>query len=402
MSPSHARHPGDVARDQSAHEGQSARERRRAKKRRVKRKREREREQNLRDADVFAPINWRVYEHYQLWKMIKSAEPGAVGSVAHHWGVLARELSLATSDIQATMQELMFAWQGPSAQRAAASVSTLTQWASTASDQAHGVGLGLDNYNSAISEAQRKIPEPVHYYAERWFKDGRGVSPLDGPDGLYFMNNLLDDHLPKKQQAADAKNDAVRVMTEYEDASRDTHRSLPQPFAATPAITTDPAPTPPAPPPEPRPDDAAPNVPPRRNDADDAAGENLDFGSTHAAATTTAPGGTPGPTGLIGADGLARPGSGPNWAPGANPVLGAGPGALAGQPGGPAALTGSGNISAAASPRGGSAAGGAGFYPPLGGQNANQDQDTEHRVRWVDGLDLMDDIAPAYPSVLGE
>ncbi|MDI5982831.1 hypothetical protein QDK53_42025, partial [Amycolatopsis magusensis] len=76
-------------------------------------------------------------------------------------------------------------------------------------------------------------------------------------------------------------------------------------------------------------------------------------------------------------------------------------GGVAGIPGGP---RGGGVAGAAPGLAGGGARGGglgSAFYPPQG-QGAGREEDKEHRVRWADGLDLMDDLPPAYPSVLGE
>ncbi|MEV6628717.1 hypothetical protein AB0M71_48120, partial [Amycolatopsis sp. NPDC051114] len=52
-------------------------------------------------------------------------------------------------------------------------------------------------------------------------------------------------------------------------------------------------------------------------------------------------------------------------------------------------------------PAGGRGAGtGYGMYPP--GQGARREEDTEHRDKYADGYDLLDDLPPAYPPVFGE
>jgi hypothetical protein len=43
-----------------------------------------------------------------------------------------------------------------------------------------------------------------------------------------------------------------------------------------------------------------------------------------------------------------------------------------------------------------------GFYPPMAGAGAGQDDDMEHRSKYDQGMDLFDDLPPAYPPVFGE
>ena len=350
----------------------------------------RQRKRNWRGDGVFAPVNWQVYEHRQLWDMIKSAEPGSLGEVAHNWGQVAKNVDQATEDIRRSVQKLMYSWRGPSAARAAESVSALTTWAARAGQHAHQIGGGLDAYTSAIVEAQHKMPEPVHYHAERWFRQGYDVKALDGPDGLYLMDQLLDDHLPTKKEATEAKAEAVRVMKQYESASKGVHSGLPQPFDAAPAVVySDAAPTPPAvaepehqPPVTPQP----PVAPPSQEDGP------VDT-STHAAGLVPGSGSTGG--------GLTGTGPGVGAAPGAGPGVAA-PGAVpgvGGVVGAPAAgMRGGGTAGLGARGAGGGM--GSAFYPPMG--QGGREEDKEHRVRWSDGLDLLDDLPPAYPSVLGE
>ncbi|MGA6164656.1 PPE domain-containing protein [Amycolatopsis magusensis] len=383
-------------------EGREPTARQRARDRKVRRRRQR----NWRQDDVFAPVNWQVYEHRQLWDMIKSAEPGSLGEVAHDWGRVAKNVDQATEDIRRTVQKLMYSWRGPSAAKAAESVSALTTWAARVSGQAHQVGGGLDAYTSAIVEAQHKMPEPVHYHAERWFRHGYDVKALDGPQGLYMMDLLLDDHLPTKKEATEAKAEAVRVMKQYESASKGVHSGLPQPFDAAPAVAVpDAEPAPPAvaaPEESPSPSAPAPVVPAVPEDGP------LDT-STHAAGlvpgggSTTVPGPVSGGPGVGGPTVGVVPGAGAAGGVAAGmPGPGVG-GGVAGIPGGPrgGGVAGTGPGLAGGGARGGGGGLGSAFYPPQG-QGAGREEDKEHRVRWADGLDLMDDLPPAYPSVLGE
>lgn len=74
-----------------------------------------------------------------------------------------------------------------------------------------------------------------------------------------------------------------------------------------------------------------------------------------------------------------------------------GPGGSAGVIGGAPGVVARGGVVGPASAAGGA---GYGMYPPLA--PANGEEDREHRNRYDGGLDLLDDLPPAFPPVLGE
>ncbi|KZB88668.1 PPE domain-containing protein [Amycolatopsis regifaucium] len=380
----------------------------------------RRREANLKEGTL-GKINWDCYEHRQLWDMIKSAEPQKLGEQAHRWGELAKGVDTATAEIRTIVQKLVMSWRGPSSAQAAESAHRLTTWASEAARNSRHVGDGLDAYTSAITEARRKMPEPVHYDAERWFRAGYAVKALDGPNGAYMMDDLLDDKLPTKREADRAKAEAVRVMEQYEHASHDVRHRLPPMFEAPPkaaeiqplppprtvlppADPLPPTPLPPTPlPPTPVPPRPVPVPPPVVSEPDIV---NPEDSATYAASAgvgdlpsggTTGVGGSgqgmsygPGsslPGGVLSADDAARGGRG----------AGAG---LVGGFSGTAAPAAGGFGQGAASTRGGAGGAGFGMYPPMTG--SQREEDKEHRDRYGSGYDLLDDLPPAYPPVFGE
>jgi hypothetical protein len=393
----------------STHHGPTRREQ--AKARRVRR----EKAANNRE-DAFGRINWDSYTHRELWDMVQSADPATLGEQAHRWAELAKGVDSTTGHVHAVVQKLLLSWRGPSAAQAADSVHQLTGWAATAGENARYIGDGLDSYTSAIGEARRTMPEPVHYWAERWFERGYAVKRLDGPEGTYLLNDLLDDKLPTKKQADDAKAAAVRVMEQYEGASHEVRHSLPPEFDAAPRVTaTDvdpvvprvprvppPVSTSPSPSPGPSPSPSSPVA-----DPDDS---TRTAGVLPGALTGSGPGlaGVPGPDGVIGAAGqTGGAGYGPGFAGvsgvpgggsgGAGGAAALGEGARAGTGRGPGA-GGSGFGPGAGASRG--AAGGYGMYPP--GQGTRREEDTEHHDKYAGGYDLLDDLPPAYPPVFGE
>ncbi|SFW84466.1 PPE domain-containing protein [Amycolatopsis australiensis] len=372
--------------------------RQRAKAKRVRR----EQAANEREA-AFGRIHWNSYEHRELWDMVQSAEPAKLGEQAHRWAEVARGVDTATGNVHAVVQKLLLSWRGPSAAQAAESVQRLTRWASTAGGNARDVGDGLDAYTAAITEAQRKMPEPVHYWAERWFRAGYAVKRLDGPEGTYLLDELLDDKLPTKKQADQAKAEAVRVMEQYESASHDVRHRLPPEFGTAPAVSagSDPVRTrvPVAPPGH---DPSVPSVP-------SAPSSGREPGDSTAVASAVPPAftgaGMPG-GGVDGVIGGAGPGgaSSSGYGPGVAGIPGVGvPGADALGEGGRAGTGRFGTGTAGFGPgsTGGRGAGpGFGMYPP--GQGTRREEDAEHRDKYAAGYDLLDDLPPAYPPVFGE
>ncbi|WP_447003208.1 PPE domain-containing protein [Saccharothrix isguenensis] len=361
-----------------------------------------------RQPENFGKINWNAYTHRTLWDMVKSADTARMTARMVAWRSLADEVDQATADVQKIVQQLVVSWRGPSAVAAAGSASRLTEWAADASKRACAVGSGLDAYTSAVDEAARRMPEPVHPDAERWFRDGYDVTTLDGPQGAYMLDQLLDDHMPSKKEQQAARAEAVRVMEEYESASRGVHTTLPT-FDNAPGVTRvepDHRPvSPPLPPPSPLP--VPPVVPPAV--AVPTPGVSSGEGTTSvAAAVAPAVGASTGGQGTFGVPGggvhggisggvHGVPGSGhggygggsfgPIGSGGASGVLGA-------VPGGAAARGGIGPVVGAGGPQG------FGMYPPMA--PGNREEDAEHRNRYDNGLDLLDDLPPAFPPVLGE
>ncbi|UOX92335.1 PPE domain-containing protein [Amycolatopsis sp. FBCC-B4732] len=369
-----------------------------ARQKRKARRVRREKEANRRE-ESFGKIHWDSYDHRELWDMIQSADPPKLGEQAYRWAELAKGVDAETSEVHKLVQSLLLSWRGPAAVRAADSIGKLTAWASTASTNAREIGDGLDAYTSAIGEARKKMPEPVHYWAEKWFQEGYAVKRLDGPEGAYMLDDLLDDKHPTKKQADDAKAAAVRVMEQYESASHDVRHRLPT-FDTAPqvSVTGDRVPRVPLPPTPPDPPEPDPPTDPRVDPAPGSpAGDTTSTASALPAALTGA-GLLPGALdGTIGPGGAATTGAA---GPGFGGLIGSGALGEAGQAGsGRVGGAGPGGFGPGA-PGGRGTAGGYGMYPP--GQGARREEDTEHRDKYGSGYDLLDDLPPAYPPVFGE
>ncbi|WP_370938621.1 WXG100 family type VII secretion target [Amycolatopsis sp. cg13] len=348
---------------------------------------------NLTDAS-FGKINWNAWAHTTLYDMIMTADPVAMGSSAHQWGKLAYDVDSATAEVHKTVQKLLLSWRGGAAGTAARSASKLTSWGAGASETMREVGDKLDHYTSAVETARHKMPEPVFSVAENQFRDGYDLNAASGPSGAVMIDQLLDDHLPAKRAASQAKAEAVRVMESYETSSKGVHDKLPH-FTGAPKTT---------------------NI----DSGDGTGGSGTDrgqrlsrgsgaSGSDATTASSVVPGdagqlaggpfgGTAGTPGSAGAFGSGSAGAlGGNGSGSSGSLPGGTPGGLLGGMAG----SGGGAAGAAAGARGGSPMSG-GFLPPMSGQRGEGAEDHHNRYTKGSAFDFLEDLPDAYPPVLGE
>lgn len=392
-----------------------------------------------RQYEHFGNVNWDAFEHRQLWDMIHSAKPETMYDKATSWASLSENISQVTGEVQQTVQNLLGTWRGSAAVQAADSNTKLTSWAGEVGEKTSHIGNGMNKYADAVTDAQTRMPEPVHYYAERWFREGYTVTTLPGSNGAYMADQLLDDHLPTHEEVKQAKSEAVRVMQHYESNSQDVHSKLPQ-YDNSPTFGTQAqqAFTPSAPgtggggggqtpppgvpgtgpgqpgqPSFPNPGSTSPSGAPLPNIPNIPGGGPGGPSSPLPGPNTTGPNlpGWPngsGPNGGPLANGLG-PFGGAGSGQGAAGLNARGAGAGLGPRSGPGGLSGAGALAAeeAAMSRSGAGAaagrgGMGGMYPPMGGSGGGRgDGDGEHHNKYDDGLDLFDDVPPAYPSVFG-
>ncbi|PPK64490.1 PPE domain-containing protein [Actinokineospora auranticolor] len=373
----------------------------------------------------FEQINWNAYEHRVLYDMVMAADPNRMDQQAQRWSELAKRIDGTTSDVRDILQGTLGSWRGPAAVRAAEANTRLAQWAGEAAHKAGQVGEGLSNYTEAVSYAQRNMPEPVFSYGEAWFMRGYDVKITDGPSGAVFLKQLSDDHQGTVVEREAAKARAVEVMREYASSSQQVHDRLPE-FSSGPTTTRPGAPvtfreTPTAPtektpggddPRPPRPPVIIIDGPPRDPDDDPHDPYDPPYPPPgDGTSTSGTPGYVPGtnqPTTNYPGTNYGPGGSGGGYASGGYGVGGGfGPGSGAGQRGGGAlsgsgmAARGSAAFAAEAMAGRNGAAGNSSLYPPMGGAGANREEDEEHKNKYDDGLDLFDDLPPAYPSVFG-
>ncbi|GHH42842.1 PPE domain-containing protein [Lentzea cavernae] len=373
--------------------------------RRERRLRAQRRRNLVEDAFDSGTIRWDAYTHQQMWDMVHAADVPGMSVRSGQWQELAPGLRGTSRSVQDVVNRLTASWRGPSAELAAQAASALTSWGENVGDSAERVARGLENYTSVLQETKRRLPEPVHYWAERHFREGYDVKVVDGPQGLNLLEQLTDDHMPTKAEARNAKAEAVAVMQVYENESRNTRSTLPV-FDTAPPVAQPPGPVTPTPPPPPVtvPPESTPEATPRplepvpAPDVRPPAHEDDDTTSVAAFGPTGAGTGPHGATAFgapIGGVHGATPGGtaaglqgGPGVPGGAAGVLGqqAGSGTAAG-------LSGRG-------PGGAPGAGGYGMMPPAAGGGGEEDR--QHTNRYAERMDFLDDIPPGAPPVLGE
>ncbi|GHF84169.1 uncharacterized protein YukE [Amycolatopsis bartoniae] len=365
-----------------------------ARQRRRIRRRHEARVRNRAD-DRFGKINWNAYDHQQLYDMVHTSDPAAMSETVQQWSALADRADAATARVQRTVQQLMESWRGGSAAGAAGSASNLTAWAGDAGRIMRGIGSGLATYTNAIVDARNAMPDPVHYTAVQRFLDGYDVR-AEGPGAAILAEQLLADQQPTKAEADRAKAEAVRVMERYEATSKGVHDTLPS-FATAPSTVVPPS-------------QDAPSTPGTGSkDPSNRGSRGVDNLFQRASVPTGSlpSGGSAGSSNLD----VTRPSSirdlmagngSSGLAGGQGSAFGAGQEALSrGGLSGAGTQAGGGSFSGSLPTASGGGTG-AGMYPGASTGRREDDRDHQNRYGSESGLDLLDDLPPACPPVIGE
>lgn len=189
------------------------------------------------DKANFGQINWDAYGHRGMWDMVQSAQPATMGEYAQRWAKLGKDVGDASVRANKVVQELMASWKGKSASAAAQSATRLTKWGGHAAETSRRIGDAVDRYTEALQTARNAMPEPVHPFAEKMFAQGHDVDTFNDPAGAYFLDQLLDDHLPTRQERLERQDQARQIMENFEAQSKDIHDALPE-FSSPPPSAT--------------------------------------------------------------------------------------------------------------------------------------------------------------------
>jgi hypothetical protein len=350
-----------------------------AAKKKAQQKRRFARNKRFAEKAAFHGIRWDYYSHRLLFTMIMSAQPRDMKEKADSWKSLSEAIRQTTDDVDRTMRRLLRTWRGGASDTAFTSTESLAQWAWQASETAKRIGTGLDRYTEAVMAAQHRMPPPVSGNSFSGYLSG-GVTT---PNAAMMIAELIVDQKAKDEESKAAKAEAVRVMQQYGQESQQVHGTMP---AFYDAPNQPPGPPPVIPGPSPRPDPVLGGGPGVSGDVD---GDGVSDTTAPEGFTSTPNAGYPAtsvgvPTGGSDAPRAAGPGG-----------LGPGAGGLSGV-GSPAAA----RAGMAMPGMPGAGPGGNSFFPPMGA-GAQREEDGQHKNKYDDGLDLLDDLPPHFPPVFG-
>jgi uncharacterized protein YukE len=362
----------------------------------------------------FGHVDWENYSHQALWDMIMRAQPTTIMHRAAALDDLAGALANDIDQLHSLLTRLLSTWTGPAAEQTATMIRPALEWATSAATTASEISHRLGQYADAIDTARHHMPAPVGMLDQ--VAAGRTVTVTNLAENEPELNAVAHHGTVTPEQAAARKAQAVTVMRQFQRHSSQASHGMPT-FADPPKVrglpTTMPAPPPPPRTPRsPKTSLVPASVPPATHDPST---------DPSTAGTTTSTSGFVPPTdaGLLGGGGgLGGVGGGGGGAFNGLPGLSGG-GVLSGVPGAMAAgagtpvMTGTGPLSGAAEEEAASmrlaAANAAGLaeeggwtgFPPMGAGGRRPGQDGEHRDRYSGRPDLVGELPPAYPPVLG-
>ncbi len=356
-------------------------------------------------------IQWEQYNHQAMWDMVESADPKELLSRADDLDALAKRMGDNVNAVYKAMAKLMSAWSGPAAERSAAVVQPLLNWASGAATTGSEIAVRLGRYAEALNRARLAMPSPVDVHQLNAVAQGDPAIVNNLNMNEPELVEMAHGDTATQAQATAAKATAVDVMRRFEREAESAYRGMPT-FTKPPKVgsfpSPEPMPEPPVPPipPPPRPRPPAPPTVPTTTrqppgDPGDPAGNTGTTASDYLGSAGLGPGlGVAGPGG-----GAATSGVGSGL-----PVSGVGSGGVIGMTGfglGSGPLSGVGAESA--EQRAGALAAGeataeqAGWdgFAPMGPGGRSGDGDREHRNAFAEEPNLIGELPPAFPPVLG-
>lgn len=168
------------------------------------------------------------YSHQQLHRMVTEGLSGEqIGEVSHAWSELANALSEFSERLHDQARRTDAVWQGGAAESAKAYVRDMGGWSEELGRCAQLVSHQVSMQCEAARKAHGAMPEPqafdVRTEIESW--------PAN-PDTLSAVAPMS---LRRQQGSRDRKDEAVRVMNDYDQALRNTAERQPV-FPAPPRL----------------------------------------------------------------------------------------------------------------------------------------------------------------------
>ncbi len=108
----------------------------------------------------FDAIDWQHYPHQDMWNMIMAADPVAMFEEATKADDLATAMGDITIFLNRIAQNVVGAWSGPAAESAAAQIKRFLDWSDGTANTVTGVARLLSTYAHILNRAKLSIPVP--------------------------------------------------------------------------------------------------------------------------------------------------------------------------------------------------------------------------------------------------
>lgn len=170
-----------------------------------------------------APTPDSVYEgysHQQLHRMVTEGLSGAqIGEVSYAWSELANALSEFSERLHDQARRTDAVWQGGAAESAKAYVKNMGDWSEELGRCAQLVSHQVSMQCEAARNAHGAMPEPQPYDVRTEIESWPAT-----PDSLSAVAPMA---FQRQQSGRDRKNEAVRVMNDYDQALRNAAERQP-------------------------------------------------------------------------------------------------------------------------------------------------------------------------------
>jgi hypothetical protein len=147
--------------------------------------------------------------HQQLKDMVQSVNPSQVTGVSSSWTQLANAMATFGQQLNQAANKSGATWKGDAAESAYNFVSGLGTWSDQSGQAAQLAADQVYSQSSAAETAKNSMPDPIPFSWTDEMKSWASSNPLDLVDNI-------DKSIQKQQQSQDAHDQAVQVMTSYD------------------------------------------------------------------------------------------------------------------------------------------------------------------------------------------
>ncbi|GAB2980795.1 hypothetical protein LWP59_00930 [Amycolatopsis acidiphila] len=154
--------------------------------------------------------HYQGYDHSTLQTMVQSVNPGQVTGVSTSWTQLANAMATFGQQLGQAATKSGATWKGDAAESAYNFVSGLGTWSDQSGQAAQLASDQVYSQSSAAETAKNSMPEPIPFSWTDEMKGWASSNPLDLVDNI-------DKSFQKQQQSQEAHDQAVQVMTSYDN-----------------------------------------------------------------------------------------------------------------------------------------------------------------------------------------